>query len=125
MSKLRTRLYVIGVISLFLTSCASSQQNVKRSENDLELVKLGVRTLAQSREPAGEVKWVKDAETGGQVFDLALDLEDVDYLHERDKELIVDFVDRAMDLIGLARNPCTFFDFKCRAEARRLNKAGK
>lgn len=70
---------------------------------------MGVETMAQTRDPAGEIKRLEDAATTGEAWNLAADLEDVDWLHEQDKARIVTFVGRAADRIKLARQPCGFW----------------
>lgn len=79
--------------------------------------------MAQPREPTGSIKKSTQVRTNGQAFDLMLDLEDVDYLHEIDKVKIVEFVDKAMTRIALARNPCWWFEISCRRNAKALDKA--
>lgn len=105
-----TRLFAIGLLLLSLSACATSPASGEKSVSDLDVMVMGVEALAQPREPSGDVKRVEDAATAGQVFNLALDLEEVDWLHEEDKKRIVWFVQRATERIKTARNPCSWWE---------------
>ena len=114
-----TRLSAIGLILAFLTSCATSPASGDSHGSDLAALVTGVETLAQPREPAGNIKRAEDVSTNGEAWTLLLDLEDVDWLHEQDKERIVEFVQRAVARIQQAREPCgwwrrTFRPSTCR-----------
>ena len=71
---------------------------------------LGVKTMLPTRDPAGSVKRAEDAEDFEEAWNLLLDLEDVDYLHEGDKIRTINFVEKAAARIKQARQPCGFWD---------------
>jgi len=71
---------------------------------------MGVEAMTKPREPAGEIKRSEDAATTGQAWNLLLDLEDVDFLHEQDKLSLRDFVTKAVERIKEARQPCSRWD---------------
>lgn len=71
---------------------------------------MGVEAILVRREPAGELKRAEDAATTGQAWNLLLDLEEVDYLHETDKAAARDFVRKAAARIGESRRVCNRWD---------------
>lgn len=100
----------LGTLFLFLTGCATSQGNGVQQESDLAVLVMAVETLLPTREPAGDIKLAEDAVTTGDAWNLLLDLEDVDYLHETDKLRTVEFVRRAAVRIEQSRRPCSRWD---------------
>lgn len=109
MRSVMTRLSLIWLLSLSLSACVTSPDSGEKPESDLDVLVMGVEAMLPPRDPAGDVKRAEDAATVEDAWTLLLDLEDVDYLHERDKERAVEFVQRAADRIKLARNPCGFW----------------
>ena len=103
------RSLVLGLILLSLTACGNKLAKGDSRGSDLDVLVMGVETMAQSRHPAGEIKRAEDARTTGEVWNLALDLEDANWMHDQDKARIVKFVGRAADRIKLARQPCSFW----------------
>lgn len=103
------RSLVLGLMLLSLTACGNKLVRDASRGSDLDVLVMGVETMAQSRQPAGDIKRAEDATTTGEVWNLALDLEDANWLHDQDKARIVSFVGRAADRIKLARQPCGFW----------------
>lgn len=99
---------LIGLILLSLPSCATSPGHGESS--DLAVLTMAVETLLQPREPAGDIKLAENVTTTGQAWNLLLDLEDVDHLHETDKLRAVEFVRRAAARIEQSRRPCSRWD---------------
>lgn len=110
MQSAKTRLWLTLPALLFLSGCATSPDNGGKRESDLDVLMLGVETMLPPRDPAGPVKRAEDAENFEDAWNLLLDLEDVDYLHEQDKQRTVDFVTKAVERIKQSRRPCTFWD---------------
>lgn len=112
----KTSLLLIGALSLFLSACGTSPVRADAPATDLEVMRLGVEALTQPREPAGEVQRSEDAATAGQAWDLLLDLEDLDYLHEQDKHRLRVFVNKSLDAIAASRaEPCRWWQRACHA----------
>lgn len=108
---------------IFLASCASLPANDARPATDLELLRLGVEQLTRERQPTGEVTRVEDAATGGQLFGLAIALEDTNWLQNDDKRRTRQFVDRATRRIELSRLPaCSWYQLRCKAARRAIER---
>ena len=109
---------------IFLASCASLPANDARPATDLELLRLGVEQLTRERQPQGTPSRVEDATTNRQLFDLAVALEDTNWLQNDDKRRTRAFVDRATRRIGLSRLPtCSWWQFRCHARRREAQRA--
>lgn len=114
-----TRLFALGLMLLFLPACGSLHVRADAPATDLQVLKLGVEAMTQPRNPQGPVARAEDAETTGQAWGLLLELEDVDYLHEQDKQNVRAFVNKAVDAIAASRvGPCRWWQWQCRARQR-------
>ncbi len=102
--------WLIGLAALFLSACATSPERDGKQESDLAVLVIGVESMLPPRDPAGPIQLVEQAEVTEDVWNLALDLEEVDYLHEADKVRTIEFVRKAAARIGEARQPCSFWD---------------
>lgn len=79
--------------------------------------------LTRERQPTGEVTRVEDAATGGQLFGLAIALEDTNWLQNDDKRRTRQFVDRATRRIELSRLPaCSWYQLRCKAARRAIER---
>lgn len=110
MQSAKILLLLSGLIVAFLPGCVSSPARGDSTASDLDVMVLGVQALLRKRSPEGEVKRAEDAVTTEQAWTLLLDLEDIDFLHEQDKEITVEFVTKAAARIKESRRPCTTFD---------------
>lgn len=108
------------LILLFLSACGTSPvKDDLPASPELDVLVLGVETMAKKREPAGDVKRAEDAQNVGDVWGLAMDLEEVDWLHEEDKLNIVEFVTKAVERIKESYRECSQLDrFLNRRECR-------
>lgn len=114
-----TRTWIAGCLALCLSACATLQGSAAKPENDLELLRLGVQQLTRERHPQGPVVRVEDAATDGQLFNLAIALEDTNWLQNDDKARLRAFVDAAVARIQLARRaPCRWWQLTCRADRK-------
>lgn len=104
-----TPLLLTGLTSLCLLACASSPERDARQESDLAVMVMGIKALLPPRDPAGALR-AEDVTTTGDAWNLLLDLEDVDYLHEQDKLRAIEFVTSAARHIEQSRRPCTGWD---------------
>lgn len=105
---------------LFLTSCASSPASDASPATDLAVLRLGVQALTQPRQPNGDIQRAEDAKTSGQVFNYALDLEDVNWLQNDDKARLRTFVTKSLDTIEASRFTCRWYELACRRRLRQL-----
>lgn len=104
-----------GLISLCLTACASSPVKDAPPATDLTVLVLGVEALTQERTPASTVQRAEDAETTGELFQYTLALEEVEWLHEQDKERTRQFVRESVRVIQRNRQPvCRWWNLSCR-----------
>lgn len=72
---------------------------------------LGVQTMTKPREPEGDLKNPEDVQTGEEAWNLLLDLDDIKYLLNRDKQNIREFVEKAVDRIKESyKAPCSRWD---------------
>lgn len=105
-----TKLLLTGLMLLFLNGCATSQGNAESTGSDLEILVMAVEAMLPERSPAGDVKHAEDATTTGTAWNLLLDLEEVDFLHEQDKIQTKDFVRKAAARIAESRRVCNKWD---------------
>lgn len=110
MRSVMTLLLCLLFASASLTACGTLPAKDASQGSDLDVLVLGVKTLLGKREPAGTVKRAEDAQTVEQVWELTLDLEDVDWLHEQDKARAIDFTEKAAERIKASRRTCTRWD---------------
>lgn len=83
---------------------------------------MGVKALAQPREPQGQVQHPEDAATTEQSWNLLLELDDIKYLSNVDKQRIYQFVDDAVQAIAKSRQTvCRWYQLQC----KRRNKENK
>lgn len=115
----RILLLVLGLTVLCLSACATSPERVGSRGTDLEVMRLGVRALAQPREPQGAVTKPEDAATTEQAWNLLLELDDIKYLSNGDKARIATFVDQAVTAIQKSRQlACRWYQFSCKKQNR-------
>ena len=121
---MRIPTWIIGCALIFLASCASLPANDARPATDLELLRLGVEQLTRERQPQGAVTRAEDATNGGELFGLAIALEDTNWLQNDDKRRTRAFVDRATRRIELSRLPtCSWWQLRCQARRREAQRA--
>lgn len=120
---MRIPTWITGCGLIFLASCASLPANDARPANDLELLRLGVEQLTRERQPQGAVTRAEDATNGGELFGLAIALEDTVWLSNDDKRRTRAFVDRATRRIELSRLPsCSWWQLGCKATRRAIER---
>lgn len=101
-------LFVLGLISLSLSGCATSPARGAKHESDLDVLVMGVQEMTQPR--GTELKNPEDVQGTGEAWNLLLDLDDVKYLSNRDKASIRRFVEKAASRIKESRRECSRFD---------------
>ncbi len=121
---MKTRTWMLALLSLGLLSCASSPASVDSHATDLELVRLGVDQLTRERQPQGAVTRAEDVTDTSQAFGLLISLEDTNWLQNDDKRRVRDFVHKATYRIELGRLPtCRWvWDFRCRRERKAIQE---
>lgn len=111
--------FAIGLMAVCLSACASLPDAADSRATDLEVLRLGVKALAQPREVQGAIQNPEDAENTEQAWDLLLKLDDIKYLSNGDKQRIYTFVDDSLKLIAKSRQRvCRWYQLKC----KRTNK---
>lgn len=79
--------------------------------------------LTRERQPQGTPSRVEDATTNRELFNVAVALEDTNWLQNDDKRRTRAFVDRATRRIELSRLPtCSWWQFRCQARRRALER---
>ena len=112
---MKIQLFAISLLSLCLASCATSRETRALPATDLAVTRLAVNGMTQPREPSADVKRVEDAADTGQLFALALSLEETLWLSNQDKVRIRTFVNDALDLIEKSRRPaCSRWNLFCK-----------
>lgn len=115
---MKTKLLLTLALALSLSACATLPANDARRATDLELVRQGVIALSKDHEPTGPVKRLEDAETFGQAYDYAGDLEDVKALLHGDNARVIEFVTNAFATIERARvAACPWYAWRCKRAA--------
>lgn len=113
---------LLGLMLLFLTACGTSPVRDDSPANDLDALANSVKSDAEPRTlPNGKTYCVEDAGTNKKLKSCALNLEDGFFLSEGDKARILDNVLKAVERMKLARNPCRWWQVKCRAREEELN----
>lgn len=123
------RLFVIGVLSLFLSACVSSLGRNDLPVSDLpasELDELATQLsrLAKKRRLSnGKVYCVEDSKSNEDLESCAIDLERTLWYSEMvDKPAIVELVERYVKRAKLARKPCTMVERLLRRDRCRLEE---
>lgn len=89
----------------------------------MQLLRLGVQQLTRERQPQGAVTRTEDATDGTQLFNLAISLEDTNWLQNDDKRRTRAFVDAATRRIELSRLPtCSWWHLRCKAERKAIEQ---
>lgn len=109
------RLLLLGIISLSLSACVTQPVRVASPTTDLQILQLGVHTLTEPREVAGDIKHPDEAETNHQLMAVATDLDDVAWLSNQDKVRLRSFVDSALVIIAQSQQvACSWWNIACR-----------
>ncbi len=69
------------------------------------MLKAGVRSMTEPREPKSDVTRVEDTTDTGQLFALAMALEEVKLLSNEDKRRLREFITDSLDIIDTSRRP--------------------
>ena len=110
------RLLMIGLISLFLTACASS--TAVRS-TDLKIIRLGVESLTKPTKVSGAIQHHKQAVTNGDLWLYSGRQEDALEVANSDKEQVRIFVIKSLEAMAEERaRKCSFWQFDCKRKAR-------
>lgn len=114
---MKMKLFVLGALLLSLTGCASLRANVAQPATDLQVLQLAVVAMTEPREIAGSIQHPDQAANGGQLLDVALDLDDVHFLDTQDKLRLRTFVTDAIRAIAASRLPeCPWYGVRCRRD---------
>lgn len=112
---MQTRTWLLGLMVVFLTACAMQPVRVAAPATDLQLLRLGINSMTEHREPSGAVRNPDEAETTEQAWNLLLELDDIKHLSNGDKDRIRKFANDAIDIIEESRLPeCRFYQLKCK-----------
>ena len=116
---MKTKAFAIGLMALCLSACASLPSAGDSRATDLEVMRLGVKALAQPREPQGAVRNPDEAESTEQAWNLLLELDDIKFHSNGDKHRNYEYGDEAVKTIAKSRQrACRFYQLKC----KRTNK---
>lgn len=91
--------------SLCLPACATSPARDAKPATDLQVLVLAVKVLTEPRRPAGDIQHLDEAETYGQAWDYAGDVEEALWLAEGDKARVRELVTQSAALIEAGRLP--------------------
>ena len=100
--------FVIGLISLFLSGCATSPARDASQGSDLDVLVMGVQSMTEPR--GNDLKNPEDVQSNEEAWSLLLDLDDIKWLSNRDKASIRGFVEKAVERIKVSRRVCTGWD---------------
>ena len=104
------RLLLIVLAALFLTACAGRTVKDDSPASDLLAFKANAhRTLKPRTLPNGKLYCLELAKTEEQQDDCGGDLEDTLLLSEGDKHDGLLLIDKMVERLTLARNPCGFW----------------
>lgn len=118
------RLLLIALIVLFLPACGQHSVRDDSPASDLDALvttvkeDLKMRLLPNGKEYCGEL-----ATTEEEQDECIGDLEDVAWKSNRDKVRAAHSLERGVQRIKLSRNPCRWYELRCRREARKLRNA--
>lgn len=102
---------LIVLIVLFLPACASLPAKDASSASDLDALLSGARkNLAPRPLPNGKYYCVEDAATESALDACANALEDGKWQSEQDKARGLDGIERGVQRLKLARNPCNWVE---------------
>lgn len=116
---MRILTWLLLAIVLSTPGCATSPARDAPPATDLQVLRLGVKALTEPRRPAGDVQHLDEAETEGEVWDYAGDVEEALWLAERDKARVRTFVDEATAAIEESRlPPCRWWKWESAGTCR-------
>lgn len=76
----------------------------------------------QKREVPGPIRHPDQVQTNEQLMNLALDQDDVIWLQQGDETSALDFIDKAVKLLGESRFTCKWYQFSCQAQRRKVQR---
>lgn len=102
---------LIVLIALFLSACATSPAKDDSHASDLDALLSGARNNLKPRPlPNGKYYCIEDAVTEEAKDNCSLDLEDGKWQSEQDKARALDGIERGVERLRLARNPCSLWE---------------
>jgi hypothetical protein len=118
------RLLLLALIALFLPACGPHTVRDDSPASDLDALVTTVKADLKPRLlPNGKEYCAELATTEGEQDECMGDLEDVAWLSNRDKERAAQSLERGVERIKLSRDPCRWYEVRCRANARKLRNA--
>lgn len=113
---MKSQKFALLLTLLFLPSCGSLPKQEPRNVEDLTVLRMAVRKMAEPRYPApvdGKTT-MAEQKTLGNAYKLGVNLEDTNWLLNGDKRAIAELVEEATTYIEQSRNPCKWWNLRCR-----------
>lgn len=112
---MKTRMLVLGLLSLFLLGCGQKNVRGDSPSTDLKLMRIGVKHLTEKRQIEGAVQHRDEATDNGQLWNYAGRLEDKSSLDDGDKDRTRAYVFEALDALEASRlPPCPTWNLACK-----------
>lgn len=109
---MKTMLLAAGLLTLFLTGCASLTK--APPSTDLQVLRLGVQALTEPTRVEGAIQSRADARTNGDLWLLAGRQADAIDKANDDKARLRQFIQEATEAIENGREPCRWWQVGCR-----------
>ena len=114
-------LHVLIVLSL--NACATTSVRDGSPASDLDALEASVtRNLRMTTLPNGKEYCAELARSEREQDECMGDLEDALFNSNRDKETARQLLENGIKRLKLARNPCRWWEFSCKREARALDR---
>lgn len=114
---------LLALTVLFLTGCVSPTVRDDSPANDLDALEANVKRDLQTRVLSNGKEYCAELARTEQAQDECLgELEDGFYASNRDKERAADSLAKGIQRIRHSRNPCRWWQWGCRREARELER---
>lgn len=115
---------LLVLIVLFLPACGQHSVRDDSPASDLDALVMSVREDLQVRTLSNGKEYCAELATTTEQQEACLgEVEDALYLSNRDKERAAGTLERGVERIKLARDPCRWYEVRCRREARKLRNA--
>lgn len=116
---MKTRMLCIGLMVLFLSSCATQTARQELPPSDLAIFKAGITSLLQPRVIAGNIQYRDEAEDNWTLWNYAGNARDGFDLSEYDKARALAFTQQGLEIMEKSRMPtCKPWQLLCRYKQR-------
>jgi len=122
MNAMSLRLLTVLIV-LFLSACATTSTRGDSPASDLDALEANVnRDLRMTLLPNGKQYCAELATTEREQDECMGDLEDALFNSNRDKQSARQTLGKGIKRLKLARDPCRWWEFRCKREARALDR---